>query len=244
MASKPFRDRVFAIPWFDFFRLRPYGDSLATPAVMVWLGFAWVVILLMASIEGIVWGLVGASIVPEGVAWLRPVAGLFLFVLIFAIIWIVDASLILSERPPLRARSWHPGANQGVGALLRWWFSGAVSRTREDNFHPGQREAILLVVLAHEVFGDCDPQRLSQRAGMTDPAVTAAPPARDMRLSLRSAPAIGQRWVLQALQVWQWANHMAARAAGREDASATGSPCWCRRRSASTGRTACSGRSS
>jgi antitoxin (DNA-binding transcriptional repressor) of toxin-antitoxin stability system len=102
-------------------------------------------------------------------------------------------------------------------ALLRWWFSGAVSRTREDNFHPGQREAILHVVLAHEVFGDCDPQRLSQLAGMTDPAAIAAPPARDMRLSLRSAPACGLRWVLQALLVWQWANHMAARAAGRED---------------------------
>lgn len=122
MASQPFRDRIFAIPWFDFFRLRPYGDSLATPAVMVWLGFAWVIILLMASIEGIVWGLVGASIVPEGVSWLRPVAGLFLFLLIFAIIWIVDASLILSERPPLRARRWQPDANQGFGALLRWWF--------------------------------------------------------------------------------------------------------------------------
>ena len=38
-----------------------------------------------------------------------------------------------------------------------------------------------------------------------------------MRLALRSAPACGQRWVLQALLVWQWANHMAARAAGRED---------------------------
>lgn len=106
-------------------------------------------------------------------------------------------------------------------ALLRWWFSGTVSRTREDNFHPGQREAILHVVLAHEVFGEGDPQRLSQRAGMADPAVaaaTAAAPARDMRLVLRSAPACGQRWVLQALLVWQWANHMAARAAGREDA--------------------------
>lgn len=102
-------------------------------------------------------------------------------------------------------------------ALLRWWFSSAVSRTREDNFHPGQREAILHVVLAHEVFGDCDAQRLSQLAGMAGPVTAATPPARDMRLSLRSAPGCGHRWVLQALLVWQWANHMAARAAGRED---------------------------
>ncbi len=103
-------------------------------------------------------------------------------------------------------------------ALLRWWFASAISRTREDNFHPGQREAILHVVLAHEVFGECDPRRLSQLAGMADPARMASPAVpRDMRLSLRSAPACGQRWVLQALLVWQWANHMAARAAGRED---------------------------
>jgi len=107
-----------------------------------------------------------------------------------------------------------------TAALLRWWFAGPVSRTREDNFHPGQREAILHVVLAHEVFGEGDPQRLSQLAGMAEPVVaapSAAPLSRDMRLVLRSAPACGQRWVLQALLVWQWANHMATRAAGRED---------------------------
>lgn len=109
-------------------------------------------------------------------------------------------------------------------ALLRWWFADAITRTREDNFHPGQREAILHVVLVHEVFGDCDPDRLSQRAAQAASATPSAAMAdtgtlqpRDMRLSLRSAPGTGQRWVLQALLLWQWANHMAARAAGRED---------------------------
>ena len=112
-------------------------------------------------------------------------------------------------------------------ALLRWWFADAITRTREDNFHPGQREAILHVVLAHEVFGACEPDHLSQRTARPSPAASpsapsaaeagAAPP-RDMRLSLRSAPGTGQRWVLQALLLWQWANHMASRAAGREDA--------------------------
>jgi hypothetical protein len=104
----------------QFLRLRPYGQTLATPAVRVWLGFAWVVILLMASIEGIVWGLVSASIVPEGITWLRPIVGIFMFLLMFSIIWIVDASLVMSERPVLRARRWNRSANQGIGALLRW----------------------------------------------------------------------------------------------------------------------------
>lgn len=101
-------------------RLRPYGDSLLTPAVTTWLGFAWVIILLMASSEGIVWGLVGATLVPRDSIWLAPFAGLFMFLLMFAIIWIVDASLIMSERPLLRSRRWNPGQNQGFGALLRW----------------------------------------------------------------------------------------------------------------------------
>ena len=103
-------------------RLRPYGDSLLTPAVRVWLSFAWIVILLMAGVEGIVWGLVGASIVPQDSAWLKPIAGLLLFALIFAVIWVIDASLIMSERPVARARRWSPGVNQGLGALLRWTF--------------------------------------------------------------------------------------------------------------------------
>lgn len=127
------------------------------------------------------------------------------------------------EQPQLR-RQTNAGAalidrlTPTSAALLRWWFCGRISRTREDNFHPGQREAILHVVLAHEVFGECDPQRLSQLAGMSDPPVVATAAAtRDMRLSLRCVPACGPRWVLQALLVWQWANHMAASAAGRED---------------------------
>jgi hypothetical protein len=107
---------------WDHLRLKPYGDSLLTPAVRVWLGFAWTIILLMATLEGLVWGLVGASIVPQDSAWLRPFAGLLLFVLIFAVVWIIDASLVMSERPMARARRWNPGANQGFFALLRWLF--------------------------------------------------------------------------------------------------------------------------
>lgn len=108
-----------ALP-LDALRLRPYGTDLVTPAVRVWLGFAWTVILLMAALEGIVWGLVGASLVPQGASWLRPLAGIFLFALMFSIIWIVDASLVISERPVLRRASGRAAPEQGRGALLRW----------------------------------------------------------------------------------------------------------------------------
>lgn len=108
------------VPWSTL-RLRPYADHLMTPAVATWLGFAWVVILLMASIEGAVWGLVGATMVPRDSTWLAPFSGLFMLVLMFSIIWVVDASLIMSERPQIRARRWSSGAGGGLGALLRWW---------------------------------------------------------------------------------------------------------------------------
>ncbi|MFD2113711.1 hypothetical protein [Thiorhodococcus fuscus] len=110
-----------SIAFTAYLRLRPYGDRLLTPAVAVWLGFAWVLILLMASLEGVVWGLIGASIVPHDAPWMRPLAGLFMFALMFSVIWIVDASLIMSERPMIRARRWNPNAERGLGALLRWW---------------------------------------------------------------------------------------------------------------------------
>ena len=114
------RPRPFVAPQaLNYLRLRPYGETLATPAVAVWLGFAWVIILLMASIEGIVWGLIGASIVPQDAAWLRPIAGLFMFVLMFAIIWIVDASLIMSERP---TRTLRAERSEERAARTRWFF--------------------------------------------------------------------------------------------------------------------------
>jgi hypothetical protein len=99
----------------DYLRLRPYGRQLLTPAAAAWIGSAWVVILLMASIEGFVWGAVGLSLVPAASAWLGPPVALFMFALMFSVIWIVDASLIMSEKPRLRGR-----ALAGSGPLLRW----------------------------------------------------------------------------------------------------------------------------
>jgi len=103
----------------DYLTLRPYGRSMLTPAVAVWLGFAWTLIFLMAGIEAVVWGIVGASIVPHATPWLKPVAAAFMFVLMLAVVWIVDASLIMSERPALIRRPGELG-RQGGSALLRW----------------------------------------------------------------------------------------------------------------------------
>ncbi len=131
------RDRVFRqhdargalenrLRLIDYLRLRPYGGSLLTPAAAAWIGSARVLIFLMASIEGFVWGAVGFSLVPTATAWLGPPVALFLFALMFAVIWIIDASLIMSEKPGLTGQldkkglaTAEPRARWLLGLLVR-----------------------------------------------------------------------------------------------------------------------------
>ena len=106
----------------DMFTLRPYGRSMLTPAARVWLGSAWIVIVLMAGIEGFVWGAVGASLVPSAAPWLRLPVAVFMFLLLFAVVWIVDASLIMSERPSLARQRRHAMEAGGrFGPVARWY---------------------------------------------------------------------------------------------------------------------------
>jgi hypothetical protein len=99
----------------DYLLLRPYGRELLTPAAAAWINSAWVIILLMASLEGFVWGAIGFSLAPAATPWLGPPIGLFLFALMFAVIWIVDASLIMSEKPHQRGHGRRRSA-----PLMRW----------------------------------------------------------------------------------------------------------------------------
>lgn len=109
-----------------------------------------------------------------------------------------------------------------TAALLRWWCTVEYCNTRVDNFHAGQRQAILHTVLAHELFQTDDPEWLYRlacdpvRAGAEAPSASACP-TRYAGYVLRMAPGSGLRWVAQALLVWQWANHLAARASGFDD---------------------------
>lgn len=109
-----------------------------------------------------------------------------------------------------------------TAALLRWWCSAEYCSTRVDNFHAGQKQAILHTVLAHELLQTDDPEWLYRlacdpaRAWVEAPHATAWP-TRYAGYVLRMAPGSGLRWVVQALLIWQWANHIAARASGRDD---------------------------
>ena len=48
--------------------------------------------------------------------------------------------------------------------LLRWWFGEDARQTRAFNFHPGQQQAILNTIVAHEVLGSPDLKNLYEQA--------------------------------------------------------------------------------
>lgn len=107
--------------------------------------------------------------------------------------------------------------------LLRWWFGEAACRRRKHNFHPGQRQAILNVIVAHEVLDSRDLTDLDRqlRAGTMlhtqRPANLASDSPAHPQYCLKMATASGKTWVLQALLVWQMLNRTAAREEGRDD---------------------------
>ena len=66
--------------------------------------------------------------------------------------------------------------------LLRWWFGDDTCQSRRFNFHPGQRQAILNVIAAHEAWPGFSTGLLSWRKGaeipVDSPAGLSPPPHR------------------------------------------------------------------
>jgi type III restriction enzyme len=107
--------------------------------------------------------------------------------------------------------------------LLRWWFLEDICLTRRFNFHPGQRQAILNAIVAHEVLAAGNLQNL-YRAAAPDALLEGkllAEVAQDKhahpKYCLKMATGTGKTWVLQALLVWQLLNANAARASATID---------------------------
>ncbi len=107
--------------------------------------------------------------------------------------------------------------------LLRWWFLEDICLTRKFNFHPGQRQAILNTIVAHEVLGSTSLKDLYQRAAADALLLgnvlneVAQPKHGHPKYCLKMATGTGKTWVLQALLVWQLLNANAARAAAVAD---------------------------
>ena len=107
--------------------------------------------------------------------------------------------------------------------LLRWWFGEEACQTRAVNFHAGQRQAILNVIVAHEVLGVTSLADLYRQVCAdallegTLLADISQPKHAHPKYCLKMATGTGKTWVLQALLVWQLLNKTAALDAGVDD---------------------------
>ncbi len=70
--------------------LRPYGKHLLTPAASVWFLFMAFLVSIMAIVEGSTWGIISTYVIPEP----YKMAAVFVGLIIFALIWIFDSSLV------------------------------------------------------------------------------------------------------------------------------------------------------
>ena len=107
--------------------------------------------------------------------------------------------------------------------LLRWWFGEDACQSRNLNFHAGQRQAILNVIVAHEVLDSpnladlyrqvCKEALLeNNRLHEVEQGKHAHP-----KYCLKMATGTGKTWVLQALLIWQMLNKTVAIEEGRAD---------------------------
>lgn len=107
--------------------------------------------------------------------------------------------------------------------LLRWWFLADYCATRPFNFHPGQRQAILNTIVAHEVLNAPDLVSL-YRAATPDAllegkrlAEVAQAKHGHPKYCLKMATGTGKTWVMQALMIWSLLNRTAVQAEGIDD---------------------------
>jgi len=103
--------------------------------------------------------------------------------------------------------------SETTAELLKWWFQADFQDARSFNFHPGQRQALLNVIYAHEVLGINTLQDLYQvaapevmLASARDADIIRAPKNAYPKYCLKMATGTGKTWVLQALMVWQILN--------------------------------------
>lgn len=97
--------------------------------------------------------------------------------------------------------------------LLKWWFQADFQDARSFNFHPGQRQALLNVIYAHEVLGITSLHDVYQSvapdvllSSTRDSEIICAPKNAYPKYCLKMATGTGKTWVLQALMIWQVLN--------------------------------------
>ncbi|MBQ4854656.1 DEAD/DEAH box helicase family protein [Rhodanobacter sp. B2A1Ga4] len=147
---------------------------------------------------------------------------------------VADNPLALASALTRRTEQLCIGLEQGIAdiyelvtpvtaELLRWWFGEDACQSRTFNFHPGQKQAILNVIVAHEVLDSPNLKNLYEQvcAEALLEGTRLADVAQDKhghpKYCLKMATGTGKTWVLQALLVWQLLNKTAALDEGRDD---------------------------
>lgn len=100
--------------------------------------------------------------------------------------------------------------------LLSYWFADDYSAVRSLNFHEGQCRAILAVIYAHEAIGAPNLQALYEE--LAPEALLAAGVVERVsgrhqqhpKYAAKMATGTGKTWVLNALLIWQYLNHLQA----------------------------------
>ena len=104
--------------------------------------------------------------------------------------------------------------NPVTAELLRFWFQEDFCDVRPLNFHPGQRQAILSIIYAHEVlnsrslldlYQQVSPESLLQGGRLTELTDAAH---QHPKYAAKMATGTGKTWVLNALLIWQYLNHV------------------------------------
>lgn len=98
--------------------------------------------------------------------------------------------------------------------LLRYWFQDDFAQLRTMNFHEGQRDAILHTIYAHEVLGA--PNLLELYNALAPSALTSGdtfvevtnPNNKHPKYAAKMATGTGKTWVMNALLIWQYLNHL------------------------------------
>ena len=95
--------------------------------------------------------------------------------------------------------------------LLKWWFSEEYCSQRKQNFHAGQRQAILNIVYLHEVMGvknvlDYYEQLTPDLMSVVELATLGQKKYQMPKYAVKMATGTGKTWVMHALLLWQMLN--------------------------------------
>jgi type III restriction enzyme len=94
--------------------------------------------------------------------------------------------------------------------LLRWWFQQDYCDARPFNFHKGQRQALLNVIVAHEVLNAPSLPKLyeavAKDALLEKLEELGKPKHAHPKYCMKLATGTGKTWIMQALMVWQLFN--------------------------------------